>query len=71
MRATKGVYGSYNDKTIVRFDEFICAIKGGKYESFVFKVYDESGNTHNISGVWMLTTDIINGNVCNAHLSTR
>jgi len=56
LAATKGHYGSYNDKTIVRFDDFILGVHSGQlYGNKVFEVHDKHGNVTQVAGLYLLS----------------
>lgn len=51
MAGSKGFYGSYNDKTIVKYDTFISGIhKGKKYHDYKFNLRRKDGSLVEITG---------------------
>lgn len=55
MAASKGFYGSYNDKTIVKYDTFITDIRNGKqYSDYKFDLRKRDGKVTQITGAWIL-----------------
>lgn len=47
---TRGFYGTVVDKSIVKFDGFMCAIRAGLYKSFKYLLYNESGVLEECTG---------------------
>ena len=59
LGSTTGHPGTWNDKTLVLFDDLICNVHHGKlYEDYEFKLYekDVNGTVHQIEyrGVWFM-----------------
>ena len=55
MAATKGFYGSYNDKTIVRYDSFVCDIHEKKiYADNEFVLHDQFGVPATYRGLYLI-----------------
>lgn len=53
--STNSFYGSLNDKTIIKYDDYIQAVrKGQKWGDVVFEVFDAHGNTKEETGVWFI-----------------
>lgn len=52
---TNEFYGSVNDKTIIKYDEYITDVKEGKrWADVVFEVLDENGSTVEMNGVFFI-----------------
>ena len=49
--------GSWNDKSVVKFDKFICDIlrAGRLYEDVEYELYDDHGIPHRFRGAWVLS----------------
>ena len=59
LSSTTGHPGTWNDKSLILFDDFICNVHNGKlYEDYEFKLYenDINGTVHQIvyKGVWFM-----------------
>ena len=55
MSVTKGFYGSYNDKTIVKYDNFLTSIHNKElYEDVKFNLRKRDGTILNLKGAWVL-----------------
>eukprot|EP00286_Rhodomonas_abbreviata_P002468 CAMPEP_0181345302 /NCGR_PEP_ID=MMETSP1101-20121128/32675_1 /TAXON_ID=46948 /ORGANISM="Rhodomonas abbreviata, Strain Caron Lab Isolate" /LENGTH=229 /DNA_ID=CAMNT_0023457245 /DNA_START=211 /DNA_END=897 /DNA_ORIENTATION=+ len=54
LAVTPGHAGTRNDKTIVRHDAFVMAVKDGKYGHVKFHLYDASGNIITESGCYLI-----------------
>ena len=55
MAVSRGFFGSYNDKTIVKYDPFISDIhKGKKYQNYKFDLRKRGGGVRQITGAWIL-----------------
>ena len=39
LAATRGFYGSVADKSIIKFDEFMVAMRNGRYSDYKFLIY--------------------------------
>ena len=53
---TNHFWGTINDKTIIKFDEYILAVKEKRvWADVTFKIIDESGEEKIVKGVWFLT----------------
>ena len=62
LGSTTGHPGTWNDKTLILFDDFICDVHKGKiYEDYEFKLYekDVDGKVHQITYkcVWFMVDD--------------
>lgn len=54
VSATKGFYGSVSDKSIVKFDGAMMAMKNGMYDENKYNVYDDEGRTITVNGAYNL-----------------
>ena len=55
MAVSRGFFGSYNDKTIVKYDSFINDIRNRKkYQDYRFDLRRRDGTISAISGAWIL-----------------
>ena len=54
LSCTQGFFGSIVDKTIVKFDDAMVAIRDGKYADYEFNVYNEHGVSVKMRGGWVL-----------------
>jgi hypothetical protein len=54
VSATKGFYGSVSDKSIVKFDGAMMAMKNGLYDSNRYEIYNEQGVLHTVEGAYNL-----------------
>jgi hypothetical protein len=54
VSATKGFYGSVSDKSIVKFDGAMMAMKNGMYDENKYNVYDVEGRTITVNGAYNL-----------------
>ena len=55
LAATKGFFGSYNDKTIVRYDGFVTAIHEKElYADVEYILHDKDGNPIRMKGLYLL-----------------
>ena len=55
MSVSRGFFGSYNDKTIVKYDPFINDIRNRrKYHDYKFDLKNRDGTVTPISGAWIL-----------------
>jgi Plant transposon protein len=50
LAATKGLYGSVVDQTVVKFDSAMVNMRNGCYSDYEYHVYDESGNLKLVKG---------------------
>lgn len=54
VSATRGFYGSVSDKSIVKFDGAMMAMKNGLYDANRYELYDEDGNLYTVEGAYNL-----------------
>ena len=54
VSATKGFYGSVSDKSIVKFDGAMVAMKKGLYDENTYDVYDDEGKITTVNGAYNL-----------------
>lgn len=54
VSATKGFYGSVSDKSIVKFDGAMMAMKNGLYDANRYEIYNEQGVIHTVEGAYNL-----------------
>ena len=54
VSATRGFYGSVSDKSIVKFDGAMMAMKNGMYEKNTYEIYNEEGKIITVSGAYNL-----------------
>lgn len=54
VSATKGFYGSVSDKSVVKFDGAMMAMKNGMYVKNTYEIYNEEGKIITISGAYNL-----------------
>ena len=55
MAVSKGFYGSYNDRTIVKYDKFITDIhEKKKYQDVTFTLHKRNGEDSILKGAWIL-----------------
>ena len=55
IAVSSGHYGSMNDKTIVRFDDFICRIKDKRlYDDIEFELYSAEGGVVKEKGLYLI-----------------
>jgi hypothetical protein len=50
----QGFHGSYNDKTIVKFDGAMIAIRDGLYADFEYDIYKEDGDIEKMKGAYTI-----------------
>ena len=50
VSAKRGFYGSVTDKSIVKFDGAVNSVRGGKYDGYVYDLYDIEGNVFSAKG---------------------
>jgi hypothetical protein len=56
LATSDGCPGRWNDKSVLRFDRFLCDIRSGKlYSNEVFSLYDAEGVLHEYRGGWGLS----------------
>lgn len=56
LAVSPGLYGSYSDKLIVKFDQFVMSIHRGQlYQDVKFKLYDMNGILHEHTGCYLLS----------------
>ena len=56
LHCTKGFYGSFNDKTIVKFDNFIDAIRSNElFLNYEYNLFDLNGNPFIEHGVYLIS----------------
>lgn len=54
ISATKGFYGSVSDKSIVKFDGAMMAMKKGLYDKNTYDVYDDEGKITTVNDAYNL-----------------
>lgn len=54
LSATNGFYGSVNDKTIVKFDEAMMAVRKGCYDKNEYAIYSKDGELIYVSGAYFI-----------------
>ena len=55
MAVSRGFFGSYNDKTIVKYDKFITDIhEKKKFQDVPYTLYNEDGVETIMKGAWIL-----------------
>ena len=54
VSATKGFYGSVSDKSIVKFDGAMMAMKNGLYDGNSYQIYDDEGVLYTVNGAYNL-----------------
>jgi hypothetical protein len=55
LSCTNYFWGTINDKTIVKYDDYVMAVKEGRiWADITFKVVDENGTERTMTGVWFL-----------------
>ena len=54
VSVTRGFYGSYNDKTIVKFDDFVRKVHKGRYSNLSYSLYDQWGEKYLCKGLYLL-----------------
>ena len=63
LASTTGHPGTWNDKTLILFDDFICGVNDGKlHKDFIFNLYekDKVGEIIEVSyqGVWFIVDNV-------------
>lgn len=54
LSATRGFYGSVSDKSIVKFDGAMMAMKKGMYDESKYELYDKDGKLYSAKGAYNL-----------------
>lgn len=54
LAATRGFYGSVNDKSIVKFDGAMVALRNGCYAENTYDIYDADGNVLTVAGCYAI-----------------
>ena len=55
LSATCGFPGTWNDKTVVRYDKFVQRLReDARYTTCTFELYDANGNTYQLQGVYLI-----------------
>ena len=55
LATTQGFPGRWNDKTVVRFDRFVCNIANGLlYDNIEYTLFDTQGIPTTMKGLWLL-----------------
>ena len=57
LGTTRGHPGSFNDKTLILFDEFVQDVKSGKFDDFTFELLERRGDeivAVKYKGVWIV-----------------
>ena len=54
VSATKGFYGSVSDKSIVKFDGAMMAMKNGLYDANTYELYNDEGILYTVEGAYNL-----------------
>ena len=55
LSCTQAAVGTISDKTVVKFDTFVSAIRAGKYRHVEFELFDRDGRPHKHRGLVLLT----------------
>ncbi len=56
LSCTKGFFGSFNDKTIVKFDQSVQRIHRKEiYHDIEFDIFDENGEVSTLTGLYLLS----------------